>query len=193
MKKLMLVVFAVFICFSGFSQKVNEFKLQDVVSGRIVSLSDFRSATAVVLIFTNNTCPFSKLYEERIVDLANQFGNQNFDFVLVNPHSGTMEGEHIAEMVSKSQNSLSNLPYLLDSSQELVQSFGISKMPEAVVITNSPTGFAVAYQGAIDNNAQLPQSVTKKYLEDALASISAKKTPSPSSTRSVGCNIKISH
>src|SRR5690606_33208150 len=122
-----------------------------------------------------NTCPFSKLYEERIVDLANQFGNKNFKFVLVNPHSGKMEGESIAGMVSKSQNDLSNLPYLADSDQELVQSFRISKIPEAVVITNGPTGFAVAYQGAIDNNPQLPQSVTRKYLEDALADISAQK------------------
>lgn len=193
MKKLTLILFAVFICFSGYCQRVNDFKLQDVVSGNSFSLSDSPSATAVVLVFTNNTCPFSKLYEDRIAELANHFGNKNFKFVLVNPHSGTMEGEQIAEMVSKSQNSMSNLPYLADPNQELVQSFGISKIPEAVVITNGPTGFAVAYQGAIDNNPQLPQSVTRKYLEDALTSISAKKIPSPSSTRSVGCNVKISH
>ena len=192
MKKLTLIVSAVLICFSGFSQKVNEFKLQDVVSGNIFSLSDFSSATAVVLIFTNNTCPFSKLYEERIVDLANQFDNKNFKFALVNPHSGTMEGEGTAEMVSRSQNRLASLPYLADPNQELVQSFGISKIPEAVVITNGPTGFAVAYQGAIDNNPQLPQSVTRRYLEDALDNISAQKIASPASTRSVGCNIGIS-
>lgn len=192
MKNILIITAAIFISFSGYSQRVNDFKLNDAVSGKYFSLSQHQSATAIVLIFTSNTCPFSKLYEQRIMDLANQYGSKNFRFALVNPHTGIMEGESIDEMINRGKTKMGSLPYLSDSDQNLAQALGISKIPEVVVITSGPTGFAVAYQGAIDNNPQLPQSATRKYLEDALRNISEKKMVSPASTRSVGCNVNTS-
>ncbi|MEX2591462.1 MAG: redoxin domain-containing protein [Anditalea sp.] len=193
MKKILIIISAFLISFTGFSQRVDNFELQDVVTGKKFSLSNYQSATAIVLIFTTNTCPFSKLYEDRIIELANQFGNDNFQFALVNPHAGTIDGESVAEMINKGQTKMHNLPYLADPNQELTQSFGITKIPEAVVITSGPTGFAIAYRGAIDNNPQLPHSATKNYLENALVHASEKKMTSPASTRPVGCNVRLIH
>lgn len=190
MKKFLLISFVVLMSFPGHGQRVDDFTLKDVVSGNEFSLSQHASSNAVVLVFTSNTCPFSKLYDQRIMDLASQFGNRGFYFVLVNPHAGALEGESIEEMISKSTSKLGGLAYLADSDQSLAQTLGISKIPEAVIIASGPTGFGVAYQGAIDNNPQLPQSTTRNYLEDALRSISEKKMVSPATTRSVGCNVR---
>lgn len=190
MKKF-LIILSVFVTpITGFSQQVHDFELQDVVAGNRFSLSNHQSATAIVLIFTTNTCPFSKLYEDRIIELVNQFGGRNFQFALVNPHAGNMEGEEPAEMINKGQTKMQNLPYLADQDQELTQSLNITKIPEAVVITSGPNGFEIVYRGAIDNNPQLPHSVTKKYLENALIGILEKKMDSPASIRPVGCNVK---
>ncbi len=174
----------------AFSQTVNDFTLKDVVSGNSYSLSQNQSASGIVLVFTTNACPYSKLYESRIVELANRFQNKNFKFVLVNPHADSSEGESEAEMTNLSKTSLGGLPYLHDQSQSLTKTLGISKVPHAVVITPGQTGFSIAYQGGIDNNPQLPQSATKSYLEDALNSIADNKAPNPASTRAVGCNVK---
>lgn len=180
----------VLLSFPGHAQLVDDFTLMDVVSGKEFSLSQHKSSPAIVLIFTSNTCPFSKLYEQRILDLANRYGINNFKFVLVNPHAGAMEGESVEDMVSRSQANMGSMTYLADSEQMLAQTLDINKIPEVVVISSGPTGFAVAYHGAIDNNPQLPQSASRNYLMDALQSISEKKVVSPASTRSVGCNVR---
>lgn len=188
MKRIFTLLFLLAMAFPGYSQKVNDFTLKDAVSGSNFSLSEYQSSKAIVLIFTTNTCPFSKLYEDRIMELANQYKGQNIKFALVNPQSDKAEGESTADMVNKVRTKMSNLPYLADGNKSLTHALGVTKIPAAVVITSGPTGFAVAYQGAIDNNPQLPQSATRKYLKDALQSIAENKTPSPASTRSVGCN-----
>lgn len=185
-----MVLLCVAVGMPGYSQRVNDFALNDVVSGNAFSLSQHKSATAIVLVFTTNTCPYSNLYESRIVDLANRYQNQNFTIALVNPQADAAEGESTAEMISKSKAAFSGLPYLADDGQSLARTLGVSKIPEVVVITGSPEGFIVAYRGGIDNNPQLPQSATKKYLEDALQQIAGNKIPNPSSTRAVGCNLK---
>ena len=182
------VLILVFI--PGYGQVVDDFTLMDVVTGKNFSLSQHKSSPAIVLIFTSNTCPFSKLYEQRILDLANHFKSQNYKFVLVNPFAGTKEGESVEDMVSRSNTKLGSISYLADGNQILSEKLGISKIPEVVVISSGPTGFAVAYHGAIDNNPQLPQSASRHYLMDALQNISEKKAVSPASTRSVGCNVR---
>lgn len=174
----------------AFSQTVSDFTLKDVVSGNSYTLSQHQSATGVVLIFTTNTCPYSKLYESRIVELAGRFQGQNFAFALVNPHADAAEGESAAEMANASSRSLGGIPYLHDQSQSLTKILGITRVPQAVVITPSQTGFSIAYQGGIDNNPQLPQSATQSYLEEALTNIANNKAPAPASTRAVGCTVK---
>jgi thiol-disulfide isomerase/thioredoxin len=190
MRKLLIIWVVFLMSFPGHAQMVDDFSLIDVVSGNEFSLAQHKTSPAIVIIFTSNTCPFSKLYEQRILNLAKQFGSNNHKFVLVNPHAGAMEGESVEDMIRRSQANMGGMSYLADADQRLAQSFGISKLPEVVVISSGPTGFAVVYQGAIDNNPQLPQSASRYYLMDALQHISEKKAVSPASTRSVGCNVK---
>lgn len=190
MNRIFKGLFLFLLALPAYSQAVNDFTIKDVVSGSTFSLSQHGSATAVVLVFTTNSCPYSKLYESRIADLANRFQNQNIRFALVNPHADAAEGESSAEMAKKSSTSMSGLPYLHDQNQSLAKAFGISKIPHVVVITPGQGGFSVAYQGGIDNNPQLPQSATQAYLEDALKSITENKIPTPASSRPVGCNVK---
>ena len=189
MKNILIVTALVFFSLPLVAQRVEDFQLKDAVSGNTFSLGQHKSVTAVVLIFTTNTCPFSKLYEDRIADLADRFSSNNIRFVLINPHAG-MEGESVAEMASKAQSDLRSLPYLADIGQKVAQAIGITKVPEVVVITNGPTGYGIVYQGAIDNNPQLPQSATRKHLEIALTSISEKESPKVSFTRATGCNLR---
>ncbi len=78
----------------------------------------------------------------------------------------------------------------MDDSQVVTKQYGITKLPEVVIVTPSPTGFAIAYRGAIDNNPQIAENASLKYLENALTAISNRRNPSPTSTRPVGCNVR---
>ncbi|MEX0883078.1 MAG: redoxin domain-containing protein [Cyclobacteriaceae bacterium] len=174
-----------------YAQRIANFDLADASSGKIFSLDQHRNAPAIVLVFSNLSCPFSKLYEDRLISLNNEYSGSGVIFAMVNPHSGLEEAENETNMGKRASQKGYGMPYLSDPDQKVTKMVGMTKIPEALVITSGPTGFSVAYRGAIDNNAQSPQSVSMPYLENAIKDILDRKRPSPASTRAVGCNIKL--
>jgi peroxiredoxin len=190
-KKLSFLLLLLFVGqFFSYGQRVENFQLFDAISGNAFSLESHSEAKSVVLIFTSLNCPFSKLYEERIVSLNNQFAADGFVFALINPHVGIEEEETSSGMKARAGENNMTFPFLEDPDQIVTKQFGITKLPEVVVITPGPTGFAVAYRGAIDNNPQMAENANIKYLESALTAIQNRRTPSPASSRAVGCNVK---
>ncbi|MCL6258234.1 redoxin domain-containing protein [Aquiflexum sp. TKW24L] len=191
MKNTFLILLSFILVSGTFAQRVENFKLNDAVLGQEFSLDSHGDAKAVILVFTSLNCPFSKLYEERLVNLSGQFASDGFVFALINPHIGTEEEETSAGMKARASEKKMPFPFLEDINQSVTKQFGITKLPEVVVITPSPTGFAVAYRGAIDNNPQMAENANIKYLESALTAIQNRRTPSPASSRAVGCNVKL--
>jgi hypothetical protein len=185
---LLIMSVSVSLCFS---QRVENFQLKDAVSGQLFELDNHNDAKAVVLIFTSLNCPFSKLYEDRIVALQKTFGAEGFVFAMINPHSGIEEEENTAAIKQRVAEKNMKFPFLEDNAQVVTRQFGITKLPEVVVITPSPTGYAISYRGAIDNNPQMAANANMKYLESALGAIQNRRNPSPSSSRAVGCNVKL--
>ena len=190
MKKLVTFVLCFLLIGPSFGQRVEDFTLTDVLKGQAFSLSDHAESKAVILVFTSLNCPFSKLYEERIVQMDADFGGDGFAFTMVNPHLGLEEGENVEAAKARAVEKKIGFPVLDDNLQVVTRQFGITKLPEVVVITPSPTGWAIAYRGAIDNNPQVAANANMKYLEHALAAIQNRRNPSPASTRPVGCNVK---
>jgi peroxiredoxin len=190
MKKLFSLVLCVLLIGASFGQRVENFTLTDVLSGQVFSLSDHAESKAVILVFTSLNCPFSKLYEERIVQMHADFGADRFVFTMIDPHLGLEEGENVEAAKARANEKKFIFPILDDKSQVVTRQFGITKLPEVVVITPSPTGWAIAYRGAIDNNPQVAANANMKYLENALSAIQNRRNPSPASTRPVGCNVK---
>lgn len=78
-------------------------------------------------------------------------------------------------------------PYIYDESQEIVRAFGASKTPHFYVLDASKK---VRYIGALDDNADDANAVTKHYVEDAIKAIQNNMDPNPSTTRAIGCGIK---
>lgn len=177
------------ISFAAKAQRLENFELNDILSDQSFKLNAYGDKKAVVLIFTSNSCPFSKLYEDRIISLYNHF-SKDFQFALINPHIGSSEEESETAIRGRANEKQINFPYLIDPGLTVTRAVKATKLPEAIVITSGPTGYNIAYQGAIDNNPQAPGSVSHKYLENALNQILKRSSPSPASTRAVGCNIR---
>lgn len=186
-----LIALTLSFTFTANAQLVENFTLEDILSGQSFELQEHADSRAVVLVFTTLSCPFSKLYENRIIELKNRFSNDNMVFAMVNPHFGNDVDENKVDMEKRFAGRISNFPILNDGMQALTKQLRVTKLPEVIVITPSQTGFAIAYRGAIDNNPQVPESSNMKYLENALENIQNKRNPSPSSSRPVGCNIRL--
>jgi peroxiredoxin len=191
MKKLIAVlILSTLSLIESFGQRVEDFRLMDALSGKEFSLSDHNQSKGVVLIFTSLNCPFSKLYEERIVHLYENFSDHGFVFAMINPHVAVEEDEQAPQMKTRALERNITFPFLMDDKQVVAKQLGITKLPEVVLITPSPTGHSISYRGAIDNNPQVAANANIKYLENALNAVQNRRNPSPSFSRPVGCNLR---
>src|SRR5690348_11037086 len=83
---------------------VTDFKLKNV-DGKMVSLSDFKSAKGFIVIFDCNTCPVSKAYNERIQALNTKYASKGFPVIAINPNSPDVSyGDSFDEMVKYAKN-----------------------------------------------------------------------------------------
>ena len=189
MKILAIIFLCVTLCLrvlvaNSQNEKIENFTLTNAFNNARVSLYDFSNAKVVVVIFTSNHCPYSKLYENRIITLAKQFESSNVQFLTINSNSGS--NDFVEEMKKKSY----PFPYLSDKQQKVCNQFGAAKTPEAFVLHNKNGNFYLVYKGAIDDNPQVENDVNNHYLKNAIEAIINGSQPALKEKRATGCVIK---
>lgn len=170
---------------------VNDFTLVNTVDNQSVSLSSFSNKKGIAIIFTSDFCPYSKLYETRIGDLAQEFSNKDIQFILINPNNPLVSQEDAVEKMAKNAKEKGyRFPYLADKEQKVANIFGATKTPEVYLLQPSGTRFNIVYSGAIDDNPQVATDVDKHYLKDAITNLLEGKSIAPKYQRPTGCIIK---
>jgi peroxiredoxin len=169
---------------------VADFKLKNV-NGKMVSLSDYASSKGVIVIFDCNTCPYSKAYNERILELNKNYASKGFPVVAIQPNDPAISpGDSFDEMVKQAERKKYDFPYLFDETQSVSRAFGATNTPHVFLLKNNGGKFSVAYIGAIDDAPRDAAGVSKKYVEEAInAILSSKEVPS-TKTKAIGCTIK---
>jgi peroxiredoxin len=193
-KAIVLLSFIVFSIFSAplMAQKViSDFSLKNTVDGSTFNLKSYADKKAVVVIFTSNYCPFSKLYEARIKAFAESYASKGIAVVLINSNKheeNPIESE--VEMAKKAEEDGFAYPYLADKDQKIMQLFGASKTPEVFLLKPGANGFTLLYSGAIDDNPQVESDVRERYLKDAVEAVLGGRNPTRATVRATGCIIK---
>ncbi|MDX5418519.1 MAG: thioredoxin family protein [Hymenobacteraceae bacterium] len=183
-----LVTASVFAQRGGYQlgSKVADFSLKDG-QNQTVSLSDFANSKTVVVVFTDNQCPYAKLYENRLVTLSSTYAARGVQFIFINPGVGLGEGsDSMSDLTAKNY----SFPYLADEGQRISQQFGATKTPEVFVLHNTGGEFVLKYKGAIDDNPQVESGVKSNYLKSVIDEVLANKNVSTSDKRATGCMIK---
>lgn len=190
MKKIIAVsILCCLFQFNSFSQTFQSIERIDAVTGKSTDLKSLISGKAMVLIFHSLGCPYSKMYEKRLIALRNSYSNNGIRFVLINPES-EIDPESQKVLKSYIDDSGLNMNYLIDEEQVLVKQLNITKIPEALIILNTESGLNVVYRGAIDNNPQAESAVSERILERAINQVLRNEEPSPATVRATGCNMK---
>lgn len=172
--------------------KIENFTLTNTLTNQPVSLSDYVNEKAVVIIFTSNYCAYSKLYEERILALANEYESQGIKFLFINSNTSADNiDDSMEEMAKHARKKGWRIPYLADKEHKVSSKLGATKNPEAFVLQNNGNGnFTLKYRGAIDDNPQVANVVSAYYLKDAINAVLNKKNLSMVERRPTGCMIK---
>lgn len=170
---------------------IENFSLVNAINKKEIALSDFQDKKAIAVIFTSNYCPYSKLYEDRIKELHQNYSEKGLQILLINPNNPKKSAiDSIDKMAEKANEHGYPFPYLADKDQKVGNQFGATKTPEVFLLVKRGTGFQIVYHGAIDDNPQVPQDVSNNYVKEAISSVLNDKTMVVSNQRPTGCVIK---
>lgn len=167
-----------------------DFSLKNI-DGKMVSLSSYKDAKGVIVVFTCNTCPYANGYEQRIIDLNNKYASKGFPMIAINPNDVSQQPEDSMEAMQKRAKEKNyTFPYVRDDSQEIAKRFGASKTPHTYILSNNNGKFKVEFIGAIDDNPRDAEGVNVRYAEDAIDALLSGKSPAVKEARAIGCTIK---
>jgi peroxiredoxin len=168
---------------------VEDFSLKNI-DDQMVSLSDYQDAKGFIVIFTCNMCPYSVANEDRIIALDAKYKSQGYPVIAINPNDpAASKGDGFEDMKVRASEKGFTFPYLFDQGQNVYPKFGASKTPHVYIVTKND--MKVQYIGAIDNSSRNPDAVTEKYAENALDALLAGKKIEKTTTRAIGCSIKV--
>jgi peroxiredoxin len=168
-----------------------DFKLKNV-DGKMVSLSDFKTAKGFIVIFTCNHCPYAKKYEERIMELDKKYKEQGYPVIAINPNDPNIQAEDgYQEMIERATQRGFTFPYLVDEGQKVYPQYGATKTPHVFVLQKESGKNIVKYIGAIDNNYENPNDVSEYYVQDAVNALIDGKPVKMTKTVAIGCTVKV--
>lgn len=167
--------------------KATDFKLKSV-DGKMYSMSDYKNAKGFIVVFTCNHCPFAVKYEDRIIDLAKKYEPKGYILLAINPNDPEAQPLDSFELMKvRAKEKGFTFPYLFDEGQKIYPQYGATKTPHVFLLDKN---LIVKYIGAIDDNVEDASAVKEKYLENAIAALEKNQTPSPETTKAIGCSIK---
>lgn len=168
--------------------KAPDFHLPDT-EGKTVSLSDFRDARALVVVFLCNHCPFVKHVIGDLVDLAKEYQDRGIAFVAINSNDVATYPDDQPEIMTKFARQRGfTFPYLYDETQEVAKAYRAACTPDFFVFDEKRE---LIYRGQMDDSRPgngVP--ITGADLCVALDGI-LEGGPVPANQKpSMGCNIK---
>jgi len=142
----------------------------------------------LVVIFTCNHCPYAQAYEERIIELAEEFDEEGVQFVLISSNDASeFPADSFAQMKVKHDELGYPFPYCYDESQDTAQDFGALCTPHCFVFDQDRN---LKYKGRIDDNWENPEDTTEHNLYDAIEALVDDKEPPVHEVNAIGCSIK---
>ncbi|MDR6463805.1 thioredoxin family protein [Chryseobacterium sediminis] len=168
-----------------------DFKLKNI-DGKMVSLSDFKSAKGFIVVFTCNHCPYAKKYEDRIIELDKKYKAQGYPVIAINPNDPNVQPEDgYQQMIERAKQKGFTFPYLVDEGQKIYPQYGATKTPHVFVLKKENGKNIVKYIGAIDNNYDNPNDVSEYYVQDAVNALIKDEPVKMTKTVAIGCTIKV--
>jgi len=154
------------------------------IEGKSFSLADAEKANkAVVLMFIATKCPVSNAYNDRMRDIANEYGKKGILFVGINSNNTEPE----SEVKSHAKEHGFAFTLVKDPGNKVADLYNAQHTPEIFIV--GPDG-KLLYHGRIDENQQEPAKVSSPDLKNALNEILAGQPIAKAETKAFGCSIK---
>jgi peroxiredoxin len=174
------------------------FNLPDT-DGKMVSIDDFKEAEVLVINFTCNHCPTAQAYEDRFINIVNEYKGKSVAFVAISPNSpiGILPEELGYTDLSDDYKSMQvryvdkkyNFPYLYDGdTHQYSLAYGPTATPQVFVFDKERK---LSYSGRIDASEK-PGTANAEDLRNAIEKTLAGEPlhVDKSITPAFGCSTK---
>jgi peroxiredoxin len=152
------------------------------VDGKQHSLGDLKDKKVVVVVFTCNSCPAARDYEDRIIELA----KSSTEIAIVAINVNRIPDDSMEKMIERAKSKGLPYPYLFDETQKIAKQYGANFTPEFFVLDGDRK---IVYMGSMDDNTDA-KLAKNHYARDAIAAVLAGKQPNVSETLARGCRVR---
>jgi len=168
------------------AQPVDDFALLDQ-EGRFHQLSYHADAPAVVVFVQGNGCPIARAAWPALAALRDAYAPRGVVFWMLNAN---LQDDR-SSVAAEARDYGIDLPILIDESQLVAESLGITRTAEAIVI--DPARRLVVYRGPIDDalHYQARKPPAHAWLRDALEAQLAGEPPAVASEPARGCLVHL--
>jgi thiol-disulfide isomerase/thioredoxin/mono/diheme cytochrome c family protein len=149
------------------------------------TLDDLGKKKAIVLVFTNASCPLVQRYWPTLRSLAESYGNKGVQFVAIN----AADEDSIVGMATQAVQYDVPFPAVRDAGGACARALGVRRTPEAVLLDADRR---LRYRGRIDDQYRLGgvrAAPTSHDLKDALDAVLAGQKVTRPETEVDGCPI----
>jgi peroxiredoxin len=176
--------------------KAPDFSLKGT-DGKMYSLSDFADADVLAVLFTCNHCPTAQAYEQRVIDLVDDYRDQSFRLVGISsndPDAISLSelgysdmSDTYEEMQVRVEEMNYNFPYLYDGDEQAAAlAYGPVATPHIFIFDQQRS---LRYVGRLDASEK-PGTANAEDARTAIDEILAGKEVSQPRTKTFGCSIK---
>jgi peroxiredoxin len=166
--------------------------------GKTYSLSSFKSARILVVVFTCNHCPTAQAYEDRIIQLTRDYKDKGVAVVAIMPNDPTSielselgytdMGDSFKEMKRRAAEKHFNFPYLYDGKTETVaKAYGPIATPHVFIFDKDRK---LRYSGRVDDVEKPSKTPHTQDARNALDELLAGQPVAEPTTKVFGCSIK---
>ena len=159
------------------------------VDGKTVSLADYSGSKGYVVVFSCNSCPFAQAYQDRIIQLYNDYHAKGIAMVVISSNDPQKRpDDSYANLQKRAADKSYPFPYLFDESQDVAKAYGATNTPHAFVFDGNQK---LVYRGRIDDNPD--ETKVKKHELAGILDLLLAGTPdkiTTAVTKPFGCTIK---
>ncbi|MCO8124575.1 redoxin domain-containing protein [Stieleria sp. TO1_6] len=169
---------------SPIGERVESFTL-DNCYGKPISLDDFSSAKAVVIVFLGTECPLAKLYGPRLTEIQKRYADRGVQIIGVNSN----KQDSLTELGAYVRRHEIGFPMLKDPGNQVADAIGAERTPEVFLLDRQRV---VRYHGRIDDQYGVGYSKERDAKPELTLAIDALLAGSPieiAETEPVGCHI----
>lgn len=165
------------------------FSLQDSVSGRTISIDDFRDKKGLLVMFICRHCPYVQHIKVELGRVGSEYLSRGLGIVAISSNDAKGYPDDAPEKLKEmAKEEGYQFPFLYDETQAIAKAYGAACTPDFFLYDAKQ---ALFYRGQLDESRPgNGKPLTGKDLREAIETLLSGKAAPKDQKPSIGCNIK---